>query len=77
MLATQRFSEVWLGSTKWALRVFVPFLRKLGVHRVECHSLDSHTDAHRWMRALGGHVEAPAPKFGKNGETFFRFVRLF
>lgn len=77
MLATDRLSEVGLGATKWALRVGVQFLRELGCHRVECHSLSTHSTAHKWLRALGAHVESEVPNFGKNGETFFRFVRLF
>lgn len=46
------------------------------IHRVQAHSIASHTRAHRWMRAIGMKEEAAVPAFGKRGESFIVFSML-
>lgn len=77
MFATDRFSEVGLGITKWAKRVYVPFLKDAGVHRAECHTLSTHADSHKWLRFLGAKHEARVPAFGKNRESFDRYAAVW
>lgn len=69
MFATDRFPEIALSTTRFARQVFFPSLD--GYHRLECHSLDKHTVAHRWLESLGAYKESEAKNYGKNGETFF------
>jgi hypothetical protein len=69
MFATPEFPKIGLGVTKFALRYMKPALLQTG-HRLECRSIDGHTDAHKWLEFCGFTRESSLPKYGKNGETF-------
>jgi hypothetical protein len=73
MFATDRWPEVALEATKFVRRVLLPALRDAGVHRLQCHSLAEHTDAHAWLRFLGADREVPEPEYGKNREDYVLF----
>lgn len=60
--------------TKFIRRSMIPTLLEMGAHRADCASLDSHHVAHRWLERLGARRESVMPGFGKNGETFIRYV---
>jgi len=50
---------------------------RLGIRRLECRSLATHYDAHRFIEALGLEFESDTPSYGKNGEDFITFARCF
>ena len=77
MLATPDWPSVALSVTKWVRRALIPKLLDSGARRVECKSIDGHTDAHRWLLSLGARAESRLESYGKNGETFvlFRWLR--
>lgn len=76
MFATDKFSAVGLGLTKWAKRVYEPFLKDCGFHRVECHTISTHPDSHKWLRFFGATHESDVPAFGKNREMFCRYAAI-
>ena len=51
-------------------------LIQMGAKRVECKSMEGHTEAHAWLEALGLQREAEHPLYGMNGETFYTYARL-
>ena len=73
MFATEEFDRIRLSLTKHVIRVMIPALVNVGAHRAECHSLEGHEEAHRWLEALGAKRESVRPGFGKNGEDFVCF----
>lgn len=73
MIATDDFPKVALGLTKFVRRVIMPHLIKMGAHRVEAISMDGHTEAHRWLRAIGSVQEARLRRYGRNGEDYLVF----
>lgn len=77
MFATDRFPVIGLPMTRWCRHGFFPGLRRLGARRVEAHSIEGHTSAHRWIEAIGAKKESVVPQFGMNGETFIRFAYLW
>lgn len=89
--AFERWPGVWsiwlFANDLWsaaAARAVVRFVHRLlrteiaahGAHRLECKSLASHRDAHRFIRALGLRPEAELPGYGRAGETFISFSRV-
>ena len=74
MFATDRWPEVAKETTRFARRVLWPALLRLRLKRGECRSALEHETAHRWLRFLGGEIEAIYPAYGKGGETFIGFV---
>jgi hypothetical protein len=74
MFATDRWREVALETTRFVRKTLLPVLRESGVHRLQCHSLDTHTEAHAWLRFLGADREVLEPEFGKNRENFIQFT---
>lgn len=74
MYATKDWPKVALGLTKWTLRVMRPALLQAGGHRMECRSIDSHDQAHRWLEMLGAVRECVLPDCGKDRETFFQYA---
>lgn len=70
MYATDEFPRIARAFTRYVKRdLLVPAIER-GVHRIEAVSLDSHTDAHKWLRFLGLHTESLMRGYGKGGETF-------
>lgn len=47
-----------------------------GLHRIQAHSAAFHTDAHRWLKAIGLREESRLPGYGKGGEEFVVFSIL-
>jgi len=74
MFATPRVKEIGLPMTQWVLKTFNRGIARSGAHRVECKSMEGHTEAHRWLEALGAEREAAHPYYGKGGETFYTYV---
>jgi hypothetical protein len=75
MFATDALPKVGLRLHAFTVREMAPGLALMGCSRVSCWSLENHKDAHRWLRRLGGRVQARAPGFGSRGETFLLFAR--
>ena len=73
--ATDRFPEIGLGITRYIKNTLFPKLRDAGIHRIEAVSMSTHTEAHRWLEALGLSQETGEMRgFGKNGESFIQFA---
>jgi hypothetical protein len=73
MFATDRWQDVSLSVTKFALRIMIPSVMSDGFVRAECRSLSTHDQAHRWLEMLGAYKESEHRCYGKNGETFFTY----
>ena len=44
------------------------------IHRIQAFSAATHTQEHRWLKAIGLHEESRMAKYGKNGEEFIVFA---
>lgn len=73
--------EVWAFGTKhmWrgvpALTAYMllevaPTLLELGYRTVEARSIEGHTEAHNWMRAIGAKPWGEPFEYGREGELF-------
>lgn len=72
---TDQFAKLGLPLTRFVKQHMLPTLfGDLGAKRLEADSLATHTDAHRWMEALGAHRESVKKSYGRNGETYFGFA---
>ncbi len=73
--ATDSFPRLALQICRFARQRLFPQYREVGVHRIECISIDGYTAAHRWIEILGLQREGgPMRGFGKGGETFHQFA---
>lgn len=73
---TERFPEVALSLTRFIRRIMIPSMKRAGMHRAECKSLDGHADAQRWLECLGFTREATHRQYGRAGETFHTYALL-
>ncbi len=74
MFATDDIGKAGLSLHRFVVRDMIPTLRGAGARRADCMSLDGHTDAHRWLTALGARrTSEPFRNWGRNGETFWQF----
>ncbi len=51
-------------------------IREDGTMRMHADSHEDHKEAHAWMKRMGGRCESVMRHYGKNGETYHRFVWL-
>jgi len=72
MFATPEFDKIKFSLSRFALRRMKPVLLSV-CNRVECRSMEGHTDAQLWLEFLGMKRESVIPHYGKNGETFFLY----
>ena len=73
--ATDRIPEIGLALTKFITQRLFPAYRAIGVHRIECVSLEGYEEVHRWIEILGLRREAgPFKGFGRGGEAFVQFA---
>lgn len=78
MFATDRFCDVRILVTRHIKRIMIPaIVKSSGLHLGFCHSLSTHTEAHRWLEYLGATKELELKDYGKNKETFFMFAWRF
>jgi hypothetical protein len=75
--ATDDFPKIALPLTRFIMKNLFEKYRAEGVHRIECVSIDGYDEAHRWIKLLGLHHEAVFPGFGKNGEAFHQFSKVW
>lgn len=73
MFATDDFPFVSFSMTRFARLVIVPTLRR-HAHRVECRTMETHVEAHKWLKFLGGEQESILKNYGKNGENFYIYT---
>lgn len=73
MMATDRWPEVALSTTKFIKRVVIPALEKSGYHRLQCRSLSTHHVAHKWLETLGAYKESDIYNYGRRGEAFVMY----
>lgn len=71
--ATEQFSEIGSDLTRFVRKVLFPKYKELGVHRIECASIEGYAETHRWLEVLGLQQEAVMPGYGRGGETYIQF----
>lgn len=81
MIATPAFCGVALDVTRHIKDTVIPNLYHTGANRVEAVSIADNHLAHRWLTHLGAVIEHGDSEsggiiehYGKNGESFLRFV---
>lgn len=75
--ATEKFSKIAIPLTRFIRQRLFPRYINDGVHRIECVSIDGYEETHRWIEALGLQHEARHEGYGRNGETFHTFAKVF
>ena len=71
--ATEQFAEIGSDLTRFVRKVLFPKYKELGVHRIECASIEGYAETHRWLEVLGMKEEAIMPGYGRGGETYIQF----
>ncbi len=74
MFATDDFTTIGIAATRYVKKMMAIVFGDDDTHRAECHTLHSHTVAHRWLRHLGFYRESVLKQYGKNKENFYKFV---
>lgn len=74
LFATDEFPQIGLSVTKMIVRSIVPMLWDAGAHRLQCHSIEGHVDAQRWLGVIGARRESTLPAYGKGKEDFHLYV---
>lgn len=74
LIATDLLPDIALPFTRFVRDGLFKELKAHGAHRIECMSLASNVQTHKWIRMFGMAKEGEHPKFGKAGETFFTFA---
>lgn len=72
--ATDKLPNIGLGVTKLIIRYIVPMLWDGGAHRLQCHSMEGHVEAQRWLETLGAKRETTLRAYGRDGEDFHVYV---
>lgn len=75
-LATERFEEIVIPMTRFLRRQLFPKLHTAGTHRIECMTLATYAEMHRWLEMLGLRREGECAAYGKRRETFFHYARV-
>lgn len=73
MFATADFNRLALALARFVSRRLLPRYQEEGFRGVICLSLDSYTDAHRWMTALGLDRGKVHEGIGAQGQNFIEF----
>jgi hypothetical protein len=76
MVATDRWGEIALAATRWAMRDGIGRVLKTLVNRAECRCWEGHTVARNWLERLGFRPEGRHPLVGKHGEAFMTYAWL-
>ena len=72
--ATDSLHKIGLGVTKLIIRYIVPMLWEGGAHRLQCHSMEGHVEAQRWLETIGASRETTLRAFGRDGQDFHVYV---
>lgn len=75
MMSTDAVWKKPIAITRICRRI-METMEKGGAHRLECVSLATRVDAHRWYRSVGLKFEGILRKWGANGEDAMMFARL-
>ena len=75
MFGTEDFRAAAMPAIRWFRNEAREILTVCEAHRLDCDSIEGHAEAHKMIKALGGVEDGPPMRrYGKNGETFQRFV---
>ena len=72
MLATDSFPAVGWEVTEFVRSSILPMLADSGKEKAICDSIESHSQAHQWLKLLGARDLGPVP-IGLHGEVYRRF----
>jgi hypothetical protein len=87
MIVCRGTAEVWVLASKdisskgktltkvsrWAL---AEGCKRYGIYRVQASIDINHVVRRRWAEFMGFHAESTMPRFGPDGETFIRYVKI-
>lgn len=71
---TDDFDRCIIRLTRYLKHVMTPALISIGCHRAECDTIDTHVTSHAWLESLGLRRESIMPQYGRNRETFYKYV---
>ena len=72
--ATDNLHQIGIGVTRVIIKAIVPMLWEGGAHRLECRSMEGHTQAQDWLEVIGARRECTLARFGREGEDFHVYV---
>lgn len=73
VIGTQDFPKVYRTLTKFIIRDILPKLEGVNIHRLQCQSITTHTEAHDWLEMMGAVNEGVLYGYGANREDFYSF----
>lgn len=73
---TDEWPRVVRALTRHVRSFMIPALYHAGAVRADCHALETHTDARKWLTYLGAREANRLDFFGRNGECFVEYVWL-
>lgn len=74
MFGTDDFRAAAVPLMRWFRTEAREILSVCNGRRLEADSIADHYEGHKLIKALGGKPESTMKNFGKNGETFIKFV---
>lgn len=73
MFGTNAFRDACVPLLRWFRQEANEILSVCNGHRLHCHSISTHEEAHKMIEAMGGKRGPVERKYGKGGEDFVSF----
>lgn len=73
LFATDDLPLIGADLTRFIKQRLFPGHTLAGTHRIECASIATYGETHRWLEVLGLTKEAVMPKFGRDEQDFVQF----
>lgn len=77
ILGTNNFQKAYIPLTRAIKRDIIPAIIAGGAHRLECKSVATHEEAHKWLEVMGAKYEGTHYGYGMNGEDFKTYAWRF
>lgn len=70
---TDEWNRSAIELSRYGRKVLRPFIKARGAHRAQAESHIDHTDAHRWLRAMGAELDGVLLGYGRDGKPYLMF----
>ena len=77
VLGSYDLKKIMRPLTRYIRDDIIPTIREAGCHRLQCQSVCSHEEAHRWLVGMGAKIEGKLEGYGVNGEDFYSIAWRF
>ncbi|MCP4072296.1 MAG: hypothetical protein GY742_11235 [Hyphomicrobiales bacterium] len=74
LFGTNSITRAIPAITRFIFTDMIPDALQQGIRRFEARTIETHSQAHRWLEACGAMREGALEQMGKNGERFFMYA---